>query len=90
MRNSNYIIGNQTSDLSACGLVPQTMWNLNERNNERFGCKWNKILKWVLKKYDGMAWTDLFCSKKGKGRPALTETLDPIKWEKFLDWRLKH
>lgn len=37
-----------------------------------------------------MAWTDLFCSKKGKGRPALTETLDPIKWEKFLDWRLKH
>jgi hypothetical protein len=27
----------------------------------------SRILKLILYKYDGMAWTDLFCSRQGKG-----------------------
>jgi hypothetical protein len=27
----------------------------------------SRILKLILNKYDGMAWTDLSCSRQGKG-----------------------
>jgi len=43
MRNSNNIIGNQTSDLPACSVVPQTMWNTQFRH-----CKGRRHRDWTF------------------------------------------
>jgi hypothetical protein len=44
MRNSYNIIGNQTSDLPACSVVPQTMWNTQFRH-----CKGRRQRNWIFR-----------------------------------------